>query len=95
VLLAGLLPVACSDAAGSNGYSEANRDAFVTACTDSAADDRLVRDVCECTYEEVESSLPYEEFVELEESLRIDSLMALPDEVAEMIADCVLTEADL
>jgi hypothetical protein len=92
-----LLSVAgCTDDAGdAAGYRVTNREAFVAACTDPAVDDRVVRDVCECTYDRIEESLPYEQFVELEESLRIDSLIPLPDEVSDLVAECFLTEADL
>ena len=97
-LMAGVavLPLAsCGEETTADGFTEANRDAFVTACTDPSVDDRLVRDVCECAYEQLAATLPYDRFVELEDTLRIDSLAALPDDVAALIADCVVAEADL
>jgi ribosome maturation factor RimP len=76
-------------------YTEANRRAFLTACTESLEDTTLVRDVCECAYDEIRLVVPYAELIEIEESLEVDSLAPLPDRVVEIVADCFLAEADL
>ena len=76
-------------------YGSENREAFLTACTDSAQDLRLVRDVCECTYDEIEATLGLAELAALEESLKLDSLASIPDAVAAAVAECFVTEADL
>jgi hypothetical protein len=95
-LLTGLLGLgACGSDVEGDDYSGANRDAFVAACTSSEVDDRLIRDVCECTWDRIEGSLPYPRFAEIEEALRLDTLAPLPDEVTDLIAECFLSEAEL
>ncbi|MEL7158585.1 MAG: hypothetical protein AAFN30_18585 [Actinomycetota bacterium] len=76
-------------------YTQANREAFLAACTDAAVDDRLVRDICECTYGRLVESVDLAELTRIEEALRLDTLAPLPDVVAGHVADCVVEEADL
>lgn len=76
-------------------YGPANREAFLAACTDSEADDVLVRDICECTYGRLVESVSLAELDRIEEALRLDTLAPLPDVVADHVAECVVAEADL
>ena len=76
-------------------YGPENREAFLTACTDGATDPSLVRDICECAYDEISTTYGLAELAELEASLAIDSLAPLPDVIAVSIADCFVAEADL
>ncbi len=76
-------------------YTPANRDAFLAACTNGAVDDRLVRDVCECTWSRIAESIEIDELARLEDNLRLDALAPLPELVAEHMADCLVSEAGL
>lgn len=84
-----------SDIDASEEYGDDNREAFLASCTAPGDDDRVVRDVCECTYERIEAELAYAEFVALEESLRLDALAPLPEPVAALMAECFTEVADL
>jgi hypothetical protein len=94
VSVLGLL-AGCGPDVTATDYSDANREAFLTACTLPGEDPTLIRDVCECTYEQIELTVPFEDFVEMEERLAFDALEPLPDEIAELMADCFVTVADL
>lgn len=95
VAVVAVFGVGCGDEVVETSYTELNRDAFMAACTDGSVDLRLVGDVCECTYDEIETNLALEDLIALEESLKLDSLSPLPESVAEILADCFVAEADL
>ncbi|MCP3992968.1 MAG: hypothetical protein GY724_28155 [Actinomycetia bacterium] len=76
-------------------YGQGNREAFLAACTETSEDPRLIRDVCECTYEEIRATFTLSELAALEESLKLNSLASLPEAVAAVMADCFVAEADL
>jgi hypothetical protein len=90
-----VVAAACGGDVADVGYTASNRRAFLAACTESLQDSTLVRDVCECTYDEIRSSVPYNDLVKLEESLALDSLAPMPDYVVAIIADCFVLEAEL
>lgn len=85
----------CGGTEDNGEFGPANREAFLAACTDSAEDPLLVRDVCECTFDEIRVTFTVPELAALEESLKLDSLAPLPDAVAAVMADCFVAEADL
>ncbi|MGF1600368.1 MAG: hypothetical protein ACFCVK_26300 [Acidimicrobiales bacterium] len=85
----------CGSTPPADGYTAEHRDAFLAACTEAGSDPRVVRDVCECTYERIESTMPFDDFVVLEASLRLDTLEPLPEPIAELMADCFVDEVDL
>lgn len=87
--------VGCGSDIDETEYGESNRRAFLAACTDTGEDTRLIRDVCECTYEQIEVNMVFSDLAALEESLKLDSLRPLPDEVAGYMAECFLAEVDL
>lgn len=95
--------VSCgADVESDDDYASANREAFLAACTtsertigDGEGDIRLIEDVCECTYDQIEETINFAEFVALEESLRLDTLAPLPPPIAALMADCFLAEAEL
>lgn len=95
-LVAAVLIVAtgCGSAVDDVEYGELNREAFMASCTDST-DERLVRDVCECTYDEIEANVALIDLAALEESLRLDTFRSLPDTITGYLADCFVVEADL
>lgn len=90
-----VLASGCGSDVDDTEYSETNREAFLVACTDVGQDTRLVRDICECTYDKIEIDLDFDELVDTEESLRLDALRPLPDPIAGFMADCFLAEVDL
>ena len=68
---------------------------FIAACTDSLDDTRVVRDVCECTWERIEDNVALADLTSIEESLRLDILTPLPDEVTTIVAECFVSESGL
>jgi hypothetical protein len=86
---------ACGSEVDATDYTEKNREAFLTACTIPGEDPTLIRDVCECTYDRIEASVPFADFVAIEERLQLDSLAPLPEEITELMADCFVEVADL
>jgi hypothetical protein len=86
---------ACGSDVTATNYTDENREAFLTACTIPGEDPTLIRDVCECTYDEIEATVPFADFVAMEERLAFDSLAPLPDEITELMADCFVSIADL
>ena len=92
----GLLAVgACGSDVTATNYTDENREAFLASCTVPGEDPTLIRDVCECTYEKIEASIPFDEFVAIEERLLLDTLAPLPDEITALMADCFVDVADL
>ena len=89
----------CGGEPDATDFTIANRRAFLAACTGAGtgppSDDRLVRDICECTYDEIEANLDYDDLVGIEDSLVIDGLAPLPDSIAGFMADCFVAEADI
>ncbi|MEM7341630.1 MAG: hypothetical protein AAF467_23485 [Actinomycetota bacterium] len=86
---------ACGSDPAPTAYSAENREAFIAACTDNAGDSRVVRDVCECTWDRIEANVALTDLTSIEESLRLDALTPLPDEVTTLLAECMVTESGL
>jgi hypothetical protein len=81
-------------------YTSAHREGFLAACSNPLDDPRLLSDICVCVYERLESEISFTRFEAISESLTTlgdDSAdpPELPEEVAEAVADCFLSEADL
>ena len=85
----------CGPDVDATDYGAENRAAFLAACTIPGEDPRLVRDVCECTYERIEADMAFDDFVSMEESLLLDALAPLPESVAGYMADCFVDVVDL
>lgn len=86
---------ACGADVEATGYSAETRDAFLTACTRPGDDPRMVRDVCECTYDLIEANVAFADFVAIEESLQVDGLAPVPDLIAGFVAECFVEEVEL
>lgn len=86
---------ACSSENEATDYTSENREAFLASCTDATGDSRTIRDICECAYERIERTIPFDEFVALDDSLALDALTPLPDSVSTILADCFVSEVDL
>ena len=95
IRVAGIGLASCASDTDATDYSAENREAFLAACTTPGEDQRMIRDVCECTYERIEANMAFADFVQMEESLQVDALAPLPDPVAEFMAECFVEEVDL
>lgn len=89
-----LLAAGCGEDAPSD-YSAENKDAFLAACTDAVGDDLLQQRVCLCVFEESSNEIPFERFVEIDDVFAGDPVAPLPDDLAALVARCVIDEADL
>ncbi len=101
-----VLLVGCADDETPTNYTSANRDAFLTACSQPLDDPRLISEVCGCVYERLEFEMSFDDFVELDEALTppeveddesnpVTPPVTLPDEMTDIVADCFVEEADL
>ncbi len=109
LVLAALGSVACGSDLEPTDYAVENRTGFLTACARPLDDPRLLNDVCACAYDRIENELRFDEFVELDTELLVDTESAasqaevpqqvesveLPDEIVDIIADCFVEEAGL
>ena len=96
--IAALFLFGCSEEVATD-YSSAHRDAFLAACSSPLEDPRLLVDVCDCVYDYLESEVSFPRFVAISEALvAVDGVVgqaSMPDELADAVADCVISEADL
>ncbi len=84
-------------------FTADNRTAFLTACAQPLEDDRLISEICECVFDETQGQLGFERFREIDGELLVQAddeaetelEPRLPDDLAEIIAACVVTEAEL
>lgn len=93
-IVASLVLAACGGE-GPTEYSADNRDAFLAACLDADVDGLYQQRLCLCAYEEVEASIPFERFREINEQLENVDTAALPEDLLEVLASCVIEEGDL
>lgn len=95
-LIAGLgLVVAGCGTDTPSDYGAENREAFMAACVDGDTDGIFQQRVCQCVYDEAEATIPFERFVEIEDALTDDEEAALPDDLVDVVARCVIEEGDL
>lgn len=76
-------------------YTVETRDNFLVACTDPLNDSILITELCECVFESAQSRFTFDRFVEFEDALRSDLEADLNTAMDDVLADCVLREADL
>lgn len=94
-LTLGALLVSCGAEPDLADYSFENRNAFMAACTDATTDDLVVRDVCECVFASVRRHYTVAELRSLEDTLRLDALADLPEEIIGFVADCFIQESEI
>lgn len=94
VVLGALGLAACAEEEPTE-FGEDNRDGFAAACSQPLEDSRLVSDICQCVFDETTSNIVFSEFAALDTRLTENAELSLPIEVTDIIADCVLEEADL
>jgi hypothetical protein len=79
-------------------YDDASRDRFLEACTADAGEP--VRSTCECLYDRIQASVPYDRFELISDDLRReaegmppDAPLELPDDVQAMLDACLEEQA--
>ncbi len=90
-----LSPLTACGADDPTEYSVENREAFLAACTDTGTDELYQQRVCQCVYDEAETSLPFERFREIEAELTDAEQPVLPDDILDLVAACIIEEGDL
>ncbi|HEX5614786.1 MAG TPA: hypothetical protein VFZ83_06485 [Acidimicrobiia bacterium] len=63
-------------------YPASVRQAFIAACTSTGG----TTTICECGFEEIERTIPYDEFVEIDRDLRLGG--AIPPEFFAALSRC-------
>ena len=76
-------------------YSEVTSDNFLTACTAPGEDSLLRTRLCQCVFDRALTQIPYDRFVAIDKRLTEFPESPLPGDLAQLIADCVVEEADL
>jgi hypothetical protein len=69
---------------GESGYTAEVEEAFMGECTGAGAE----QSACECAYDEVVATVPYDRFVEIEQELA-DDPNAEPEELTNIISACL------
>lgn len=76
-------------------YSVDNQEAFMAACADAPVDGILQQRVCLCVYEQAEATIPFDRFLEINDQLQSVEEPVLPDDLLELVSQCVIEEGDL
>ena len=76
-------------------FTAGTRSAFLAACTEPLADSRLTSAICGCVFEESQARLSFDRFEAIDSELVLDPEVELPDDVAAIVAACVIEEAGL
>ena len=96
-IVVGLLTVvlgACSEPIQTE-YTAQESENFFAACTVPVEDSILQGRLCQCVFERAQTQITYERFAEIDAALVADPLADLPPELTEIVAQCVIDEADL
>lgn len=94
LVAAPLLAVACSDEEP-QGFTRDNQSGFLAACTLPLEDSRLTSAICQCVFDEGQVRIPFGRFAAIERELLEDPDQELPQELVEIVAQCVIEEAEL
>lgn len=98
LLVAGLALVGCSEPE-SEVFTLENKGAFLAACVDpevDAIDAPLTAEICGCTYDRaLEQYTDYNDFVAVDKQLASDPEAPIPQELLDLMAACLIAEADL
>lgn len=95
LVVCGMVTAGCADEPPAD-YSQNTRDAFLTACVDPVADELLTFRLCQCTFDRLQEDVAYARLAEIEKLLQNNPETApLPDEVAQIVADCIVEEVEL
>jgi len=94
-LLVGTTVMAACGADIPEDYTAETRENFLVACTDPLADSILITELCECVFESTQSRFTFDRFVQFEDALRSNLEADLNTAMSDVLADCILREADL
>lgn len=75
-------------------YTDETRSNVLAPCH-AETDPAMVGDVCACTYRSIRTGVPFDRFRQIDQQLREDPTAPLPDDLVELLADCVIEVADL
>jgi len=87
VLLGTLVLLAACGGGGGSEYGGDFETGFVGSCEAAVGDGQEA--VCQCAYDRLEQTVPFERAERLDRRLRDDPESPLPDDVAALIAGCV------
>ena len=76
-------------------FTNDNRDGFLAACTEQLEDTRLTSAICQCVFDESQVRIPFVRFTTIERELQEDRERELPEELVDIIAQCVIDEGEL
>ncbi len=76
-------------------YTKETASNFFAGCTDPKVDSLLQTRLCQCVYQRMNVSIPYERLAVLDGELAADPELRLPREFVSLIAECVIEEGDL
>lgn len=76
-------------------FSVENQEAFMASCVDAEVDGIYQQRVCLCVYQEAESTIAFERFLEINNQLEDAEDPSLPDDLLELVAQCAIEEGDL
>ncbi len=94
VAMLGLLASACAEDEPTD-FTVDNETGFLAACSEPVEDAELVGDVCQCVFERTQAEFPFEDFSAMDDALKADPEQELQAEINSIIADCVISAADL
>jgi hypothetical protein len=95
VLLAGFtaaLVLAACGGEDAGGYSPEVEETFIEGCLANSGDgltDAKAREFCQCAYDDVEATVPFEEFEEYDAKTREDPNTPLPPRINAVLERCV------
>ena len=76
-------------------FTADTRSGFLAACTDPLTDSRLTSSICQCVFDETQTQLSFDRFEQIDELLLLDPEAELPEELVDIIAECVMEAARL
>jgi hypothetical protein len=85
---------ACSEESQTD-FTDDNETGFLAACSEPVEDAPLIGNICRCVFEQSQADFPFEEFTEMDEVLKADPEQDLQAEINVIIANCVISEAEL
>jgi hypothetical protein len=93
LVLVGLLAVGCGRPAPQD-YTDQTRAELMAACQ-AEHDPPLVGDICACVYRSLQVEVAYERFQEIDRELRLEPHAPLPDDVVDLLAECIIEVGNL
>lgn len=76
-------------------FTADNRSGFMAACSVPVDDSLLISDICQCAFDKTQAEIPFDRFTAIDEELKATPGRLLSTEITEIIADCIIEEADL